>query len=56
MKQLLSWGGSGLLIAALLDPLVYWGLDKPVPWLRDLAMAAVGILCIYLLIKYRKQL
>lgn len=56
MKQLLTWGGTGLMITALLDPLIYWGRDKPLPWLRDVAMMVGGILCIYLLVKYRKEL
>lgn len=56
MKKLLTWGGTSLLISAFLDPLIYSGMDKPVPWLRDLAMAAGGVLCLYLLVKYRNQL
>ena len=53
MKKLLSWGGVGLLTTALLDPLLYSMLDKPIPWVRDLLMAAGGIGCLYLLIKLR---
>jgi hypothetical protein len=56
MKKLLTWGGTSLLISAFLDPLIYSGMDKPIPWLRDLAMAAGGMLCLYLLVKYRNQL
>lgn len=56
MKQLLIWGGTGFMITALLDPLIYWGLEKPIPWLRDVAMMASGIGCLYLLVKYRKRL
>jgi hypothetical protein len=56
MKKLLSWGGASLLTGALLDPLIYGGLGNPVPWGRDLAMAAGGILCLYLLVKYRHEL
>ena len=53
MKKLLSWGGVGLLTTALLDPLLYSMLEKPIPWGRDLLMAAVGIGCLYLLVKLR---
>jgi len=53
MKKLLSWGAVGLLTTALLDPLIYSMLDKPVPWLRDLLMASGGGVCFYLLVKYR---
>lgn len=53
MKKLLSWGAVGLLTTALLDPLIYSLLDKPVPWGRDLLMALGGIGCFYLLLKYR---
>lgn len=55
MKKLLSWGGVGLLTSALLDPVIYGTLEKPIPWVRDLLMAAGGILCLYLLVKFRKQ-
>lgn len=53
MKKLLSWGAVGLLTSALLDPLIYSMLDKPVPWMRDVLMAAAGAGCFYLMVKYR---
>jgi hypothetical protein len=56
MKKLLSWGGVGLLTSALLDPVIYATLEKPIPWGRDLLMGAAGVLCIYLLVKYRDSL
>ncbi|GFO54748.1 hypothetical protein GMSM_17550 [Geomonas sp. Red276] len=56
MKKLLSWGGVGLLTSALLDPVIYATLEKPVPWGRDVAMGVAGIACLYLLVKYRNQL
>ncbi len=56
MKKLLNWGSVGLLTTALLDPLVYSLLEKPIPWLRDLLMAAGGVLCLYLLVKYHQVL
>ena len=56
MKKLLTYGGATLLTAALLDPLFYSGLGKPVPWLRDLLLAAGGVSCLYMVFRYRKQL
>jgi hypothetical protein len=56
VKKLLVWGAVGLLTTALLDPLMYSMLDKPIPWLRDALMAAGGVLCFYLLIKFRDEL
>ncbi|MDD2850840.1 MAG: hypothetical protein PHY09_02950 [Desulfuromonadaceae bacterium] len=53
MKRLLSWGGVSLLTTALLDPLIYFMLEKPVPWGRDLLMAVAGAVCLYLLVKLR---
>jgi hypothetical protein len=53
MKKLLTWVGVGLLTTALLDPLLYSMLDQPIPWGRDLLMAAGGIGCFYLLVKMR---
>ena len=55
MKRLLSWGGVGLLTTALLDPLLYSMLDKPVPWVRDALMLAGGVGCFYLLIRFRDE-
>jgi hypothetical protein len=53
VKKLLTWGGVGLLTTALLDPLLYSMLDQPIPWGRDLVMAAGGIGCLYLLVRLR---
>lgn len=53
MKKLLSWGGVGLLTTALLDPVLYSMLELPIPWGRDIVMAAGGIGCLYLLIRLR---
>ena len=53
MKKLLNWGVVGLLTTALLDPVIYSMLELPIPWVRDLLMAAGGIGCWYLLVKYR---
>ena len=53
MKKILTWGGVGLLTTALLDPLLYSMLEQPIPWGRDLLMAAAGAGCLYLLIKLR---
>jgi hypothetical protein len=56
VKKLLSYGGATLLVSAFLDPVISSGLDRPIPWLRDLLMGAGGVACLYLLVKYRKQL
>lgn len=56
MKKLLNWGAVGLLTTALLDPLVYSMLEKPVPWFRDILMLAGGIGCLYLLLKHGRDL
>lgn len=56
IKKLLTFGAVGFLCAAFLDPLWVWGLDRPIPWFRDILMAAVGVVCFYLLIKFRKEL
>ena len=55
MKKLLSWGGVGLLTTALLDPVMYSMLDKPIPWFRDLVMLAGGVGCLYLLVRFRDE-
>jgi len=56
MKKLLSFGGTSLLISALLDPIIHSGLGTPIPWGMDALMAVGGIVCIYLLVKYRNSL
>ena len=56
MRMLLSWGGAALITAALLDPMIQSGLERPIPWAKDLLMGAAGICCIYLQIKYRRKL
>lgn len=56
MKKLLTWGGVTLLTTALLDPLVYSMLDKPIPWIRDVLMAVGGVACFYFLIKHRNEI
>lgn len=56
MKKLLSCAGVALLTSAFLDPLIQSGLDKPVPWLRDFGMFLGGAFCLYILVKYRREL
>ncbi len=53
MKKLLTWGAVGLLTSALLDPIIYSMLDRPIPWTCDLFMLAGGAACYWLLIKFR---
>jgi 4-amino-4-deoxy-L-arabinose transferase-like glycosyltransferase len=54
---LLALSPIGILFAptAFLDPLIYSGLDQPIPWGRDLLMAGGGVVCFYLLVKFRDQ-
>ena len=56
MKKLLSTAAVTLLTSAFLDPMVQSGLDKPVPWPRDVGMAVAGAACLYILVKYRRNL
>lgn len=56
MKKLLLWGAVSLLTTAILDPIIYAMLEKPIPWMRDLLMGAGGVGCYYLLIRYRHEL
>jgi hypothetical protein len=56
MKKLLSFLGVSLLTSAFLEPLFFSGLDRPIPWGRDIFMAVAGVACFYLLIKYANQL
>jgi len=56
MKKLLTWGGVMLLTTALLDPLVYSMLEKPIPWIRDVLMGIGGLACFYFLIKFRDDM
>ncbi len=56
MKNLLNFLAVILLNGAFLYPLLYAGIGKPVAWWLVAFMAIGGIGCIYLLVKYRKQL
>jgi len=56
LKKFLTWLSVGLLTTALLDPIIYSMLEMPIPWLRDLAMAAAGCGGLSLLYKYRHDL
>lgn len=56
VKKLLSYGGAALITAALLDLMFQAGAGRHVAWFRDLFMGGGGVACLYLLLKYRKQL
>jgi hypothetical protein len=56
IRKLLSFGGVTLLTTAFLEPLFFSGIGKPVPWLRDLLMAVGGVACLFVLVKFRKDL
>lgn len=55
MKKLLTWTTVSLLTSAMLDPLIYSMLEKPIPWLRDIAMGVGGIACFWLLVRYHNR-
>jgi hypothetical protein len=55
-KSLLSFGGAALITAALLDLIFCSGIGRPLPWFRAAVMAAGGVVCLYLLIRFRKEL
>lgn len=55
MKKLLSYSAITLLTSAFFDPMIYSAISKPIPWVRDVLMAAGGIFCFYLLVKFRDQ-
>ena len=56
MKKLLTWGAVGLSTTAMLDPIIYSMLDLAIPWVRDLLMGLGGVVCFYLLFRYRSEL
>ncbi len=56
MKKLLTWTAVSLLTTALLDPVIYSMLEKPISWFRDLLMLAGGAGCLYLLVRFRHDL
>ena len=55
-KALLSYGGASLITAAFLDLIFSSGIGRPLPWFRAAAMAAGGVVCLYLLFRFRKEL
>lgn len=56
MKALLSFLAVTLLNSVFLYPLFYLSVGRKVSWLLIVAMGVGGILCLYLRVKYRKQL
>ena len=56
MKILLNFLAVVLLIGAFLYPLFFGGIGRPVAWWLVAVMAGGGIGCVYLMVKYRKQL
>lgn len=56
IRFLLTTGTVGFLCAAILDPLWASGLNRPIPWIRDIIMAFIGASCFYLLVKFRNEL
>lgn len=56
MKTLLVFLSVTLLNGAFLYPLFYLGMGRGVSWWLVAAMAAAGTFCMYLLVRYRKNL
>ncbi|MBI1919448.1 MAG: hypothetical protein HYS23_00040 [Geobacter sp.] len=56
MKRFLSMAGVSFIISAFLDLLWQTGMGKPAQWLRDGAMFAAGVACLYILFTQRKRL
>jgi len=56
MKMLLNLGAVSFLCTAFLDPLWTAGIGLPIHWFRDTAMAAAGVACLYLLVRFRNSL
>jgi hypothetical protein len=56
MKMFLRFCAVSLLCSAFLDPLWASGLGKPIYWFRDFAMAAAGVACLFILVRYRNNL
>lgn len=56
IKNLLTFGAVFFLCTAFLDPLWASGLDRPIPWFRDILFGVMGAACYYLRIKFRKTL
>lgn len=56
MKTAITFASTLLLMAAFLYPLFFLGIGRPVSWMLVAGMAAGGVGCIYILVKYRKKL
>ncbi len=56
MKALLNFFAVLLLTGAFLYPLLFAGIGRPVAWWLVVLMAVAGVGCIYLLVRFRKQL
>ncbi len=56
MKKLLNFLAVSLLNGAFLYPLFASGTGRPVAWWLAALMAGGGVGCIYLLVRFRKEL
>ena len=56
MKTILTTIAVSQLTGVFLYPLLYSGLGRPVSWFWEGFMAVSGVLCFYLLVKFRRQL
>jgi hypothetical protein len=56
LRLLLNLFAVLLINGAFLYPVFYIGTGRPVAWWLVVLMAAAGVGCIYLLVRFRKQL
>ena len=56
MKTLLTLAAVTMLNCACLYPFLYLGTGRRVSWMLVAALAAGGIGCMYLLVRYRREL
>jgi len=56
VKTLLSLLAAGLLTGAFLYPLFSLGVGRGVSWWLVAAMVTGGVVCLYLLVRFRKEL
>ncbi len=56
MKMLLKLAAVSFLCTGFFDPLWAAGIGLPIHWFRDIAMAAAGVGCLYLLVRFRNVL
>ena len=56
MKLLLNFLAVSLLMSSFLYPIFFRGIGRPVAWWLVILMAIAGIGCIWLLVRFRREL